>query len=48
MQRYTLYIVLSIKYGKCARSILVTFRGQPIGPEEFLNQMVEALGLYDR
>ncbi len=22
----------------------VTFNGQPIGPEEFLNQMVEALG----
>ena len=23
----------------------VTFRGQPIGSEEFLNQMVEALGI---
>ena len=23
----------------------VTFRGKPIGPEEFLNQMVEALGI---
>ena len=23
----------------------VTFSGKPIGPEEFLNQMVEALGI---
>ncbi|GAG96893.1 unnamed protein product [marine sediment metagenome] len=26
----------------------VTFSGKPIGPEEFLNQMVEALGIIEK
>jgi len=29
----------------CRVNNSVTFSGKPIGPEEFLNQMVEALGI---